>query len=117
MGSVKVSKRTFIRPREFSIKDHLGGAFGVFAGTGDHRIRLRFEGWAVKIVRERFWHESQKLIERRDGTLEMELRLSGLEEVQRWILSFGDRVEVMQPASLRRTIAEIAASTSARHRG
>ena len=115
MSAVRVTRRTFVRPRDFSIKDHLGGAFGIFAGTGDHRIRLRFDGWAVKIVRERFWHESQKFLERRDGSLEMELHLSSLEEVQRWILSFGDRVEVLQPASLRRTIAEIAATVAARN--
>jgi proteasome accessory factor B len=115
MSSVKLTKRTFVRPREFSIKDHLGGAFGIFAGTGDHRIRLRFDGWAVKIVRERFWHESQKFFERRDGALEMELHLSSLEEVQRWILSFGDRVEVLRPAALRRVVGEIAAAVAARH--
>lgn len=108
MSAVKLTKRTFVRPRDFSIKDHLGGAFGVFAGTGDHRIRLRFNGWAVKIVRERFWHESQRFTEGRDGTLDMELRLGSLEEVQRWVLSFGDRVEVLAPDVLRRAIVQIA---------
>lgn len=117
MSAVEVGGRTFVRPRDFSIKEHLGGAFGIFAGTGDHRIRLRFDGWAVKIVRERFWHESQQFFEGRNGTLEMELRLSSLEEVQRWILSFGERVEVLRPASLRRAIGETAATVAARHDG
>jgi len=117
MCAVKLTKRSFVRPRDFSIKDHLGGAFGIFAGTGDHRIRLRFLGWASRIVRERFWHESQKLTEGKDGTLEMELRLSGLEEIQRWILSFGDQVEVLEPAELRETISRIARSVARRHSG
>jgi proteasome accessory factor B len=117
MSAVRLTRRAFQRPRDFSIKDHLGGAFGIFAGSGDHRIRLRFDGWAVKIVRERFWHESQKFFEGKNGTLEMELHLSSLEEVQRWILSFGERVEVLQPPALRRTISEIAATVAARHRG
>jgi predicted DNA-binding transcriptional regulator YafY len=117
MSAVKLTRRSFVRPREFSIKDHLGGAFGIFAGTGDHRIRLRFDGWAVKIVRERFWHESQKFFERRDGALEMELHLGSLEEIQRWILGFGERVEVLRPAALRRAIREIAVNVAARHHG
>ena len=115
MSAVRVSKRTFVRPREFSIKNHLGGAFGIFAGAGDHRIRLRFDGWAVKIVRERFWHESQKFAERKDGTLEMELRLNGLEEVQRWILSFGNCVEVLEPPELRSLIREVGKRVARRH--
>ncbi len=115
MAAVKSTRRTFVRPRDFSIKDHLGGAFGIFAGTGDHRIRLRFDGWAAKIVQERFWHESQKFTEGKGGTLDMELRLSSLEEVRRWILSFGDRVEVLRPATLRRSIAEIGQAIAARH--
>lgn len=115
MSGVKSTKRTFVRPRDFSIKDHLGGAFGIFAGAGDHRIRLRFQGWATRIVRERFWHESQKFTEGKDGTLVMELRLSGLEEIQRWILSFGDQVEVLEPAELRETIAQLGRSISRRN--
>lgn len=114
MSAVKTSKRTFERPRDFSIKDHLGGAFGIFAGTGDHRIRLRFTGWACRIVRERFWHESQRFTDTPDGALVMELRLSSLEEIRRWILSFADQVEVVEPDELRAEIARIGRSI-ARH--
>lgn len=105
---VKVSRKTFVRPADFSIKQHLGGAFGIFTGPGDHIIRLRFDAWAARLIRERFWHESQKVTDRRDGGADMELRLSTLEEIERWILGWGAHVEVLGPTELRRKIAETA---------
>lgn len=115
MSAVRLTRRSFVRPRDFSIKEHLGGAFGIFAGAGDHRIRLRFDGWAARIVRERFWHESQQFLEERDGALVMELRLSSLEEIQRWILSFGDQVEVLEPVELRQNVARVARGIARRN--
>lgn len=104
---VKVTKRRFVRPADFSIQEHLGSAFGVFTGTGEHVIRLRFSDWAARLVRERFWHESQRLTDGPDETIDLELRLGSLEEIERWILSFGEHVEVVSPASLRKRIASL----------
>lgn len=103
---VKLTRRTFERPRDFSIKEHLGGAFGIFSGTGAHRIRLRFTDWAARLVRERFWHESQRLSDGPAGSVHLDLQLNSLEEVERWILSFGEYVQVLQPASLRARVAQ-----------
>ena len=35
------------------ILGYLGGSFGIIAGTGDYRVRLRFDPWAAQLVRER----------------------------------------------------------------
>ena len=113
---LRLLKRRFIRPKDFSIQKHLGGAFGIFAGTGDHVIRLQFDRWAARLVRERFWHESQRLADGPEGAVELELRLSSLEEVQRWILSFGEHVEVLAPAELRARVAEVGRKITKRNR-
>ncbi len=112
---VRLSRRRFVRPRDFSIQQHLGSAFGVFAGAGEHLVRLRFEGWAARLVRERFWHESQKLTKHAADTVDLELCLSGLEEIERWILSFGEHVEVLAPQALRARVAEAGRKIAARH--
>ena len=103
-----LTQRRFVRPADFSLEKHLGSAFGIFTGTGDHHIKVRFDGWAARLVRERFWHDSQRLHERKDGGVEMELRLDCLEEVERWLLSFGAHVQVLQPKELRNRIATAA---------
>ena len=80
IAAVELTRRTFARPADFSIRDHLGGSFGIIAGTGDYRVRLRFDAWAGQLVRERFWHDTQELTNRRDGGAELVFQLDSLAE-------------------------------------
>ena len=115
IAAVELTRRTFPRPAQFSIREHLGGSFGIIAGTGDYRVRLRFDPWAAQLVRERFWHDSQELAERRDGGLDLTLQLADLAEVERWVLSWGEHVEVLGPKDLRQRLAEVGRRLAAKH--
>ncbi|MFT3830675.1 MAG: WYL domain-containing transcriptional regulator [Opitutaceae bacterium] len=115
ISGVDLTRHTFARPAGFSIREHLGGSFGIIAGSGEYRVRLRFDNWAAQLVRERFWHDSQELTERRDGTVELALELDSLAEVERWILSWGEHVEVLAPKPLRERIAAVARLMAEKH--
>ena len=112
MRAVKVLKRTFARPTDFSLQDHLGGSFGVWhspEGNGKrHRVHLRFTGWAARMVSERRWHPSQQTSweTASEESLDMVLDLSGFEEIRRWILSWGPQVEVIAPKELRSAVRD-----------
>jgi len=107
MKAVRVMKSKFLRPADFDLKEHLGGSFGVWHNPGDtgkrQRIRLRFTGWAARMVSERRWHPSQqtKWLGRKEEVLEIVFELNGFEEIRRWILSWGPQVEVLEPEELR----------------
>lgn len=106
---IRNPKRTgarFRRPGDFSITKFLGDSFGVFRGNGRVNVRLRFQPFAAQLVRERSWHHSQKIQELPGGSLELQLQLGGLEEIERWILGWGDQVEVLAPPELRDRLAE-----------
>jgi len=110
-------KVRFLRPADFSLNDHLGGSFGVWHSPADrgkpHRIRLRFTGWAARLVSERRWHPRQQIEwkGKKDDELVMILELSSFEEIRRWILSWGPQVEVLSPPALRTEILEALTST------
>ena len=97
----------FRRPANFSIGKFLDSSFGIFQGNGRTTVRIRFQPFAAQLVRERMWHHSQRIKELRDGGLELWLQLGSLEEIERWILSWGDQAEVLEPAKLRQRLAEI----------
>jgi proteasome accessory factor B len=97
----------FRRPANFSIGKFLDSSFGVFEGNGRINVRIVFQPFAAQLVRERVWHHSQRLKELRDGGLELQLQLGSLEEIERWILSWGDQAEVLEPESLRERLAKI----------
>jgi proteasome accessory factor B len=107
----------FRRPANFSIGKFLDSSFGVFQGEGHTTVRVRFQPFAARLVRERTWHHSQRIKELRDGGLELRLQLGSLEEIERWILSWGDQAEVLEPAKLRQRLAEVGKKLAAAYAG
>ncbi len=101
MSGVQDTGESFQRPADFSPERMLDGSFGVFSGSGKtSHVRLAFDAFASQLVRERVWHSSQKIRENPDGTLELELKLKSLPEIERWVLSWGAHVRVKAPAEL-----------------
>lgn len=96
----RVTGRTFDRPRNFSAEKELKSGFGVFGGSGRHSVKIRFDGFAARLVRERDWHPSQKIRETKGGEIVLEMTLGALEEIERWILSWGDHAKVLSPKEL-----------------
>lgn len=110
MRSVHLTKRTFTRASDFRLEDHFAGSFGVWSGDeGKGRrypIRIRFSGFAARIVAERRWHPSQEIhfIEENGSVIDLTMELSALEDVARWIMGFGGQAEAMEPPELRERV-------------
>ena len=102
----RFTKKTFERPRGFSAAKELKGGFGVFAGTGKYLVKIRFDSFASRLVRERDWHPTQKFREAKGGEIELEMTLGALEEIERWVLSWGDHAKVLAPKILIESVAK-----------
>jgi proteasome accessory factor B len=92
--------RTFDRSPKFSLEARLRDSFGVHSGEGNYDVVIRFNARAADYVREKKWHESQHLRELRNGEVELRLKLSGLGEVERWVLGWGGDAKVIRPKEL-----------------
>ena len=69
---------------------------------------IQFDASGADDVRGRTWHASQKLEDRPDGSLLVKMTLSKLEEVTRWVLSFGEHATVIEPVQLKERVKEAA---------
>ena len=96
--------RTFAKDPSFSIRQQLRNSFGVHSGQGKYKVLLRFNQSVADIVREKIWQPSQKVRELKNGELELQMTLSSLVEVQRWILSWGGNARVLEPKELRQSV-------------
>jgi hypothetical protein len=58
-------------------------------GSGNFEVPVVFRGCAARVVTERRWHSSQEIAaeDGEEGDIELSLRMRGLEEVARRILS------------------------------
>jgi len=117
MRDARASGAHFVRPDDFSVSTYLAGSFGVHSGSGEPvTVRVRFDAFAGQLVRERIWHPTQKARNLRGGGVELELRLTGFEELERWVLSWGRHAEVVSPAAFRRNVAATLAAAADRYR-
>ncbi len=96
---------------DFSIGRYLEQSFGVFARPTKtkHTIHIAFDSFAAPLVQERQWHPSQKikqLSRDRGGGIELSLTLGNLEEIERWILSWGRHARVLAPPELKERISK-----------
>jgi proteasome accessory factor B len=105
---VRVSKVRFRRPLDFSIGRFLGESFGVFAKPTKtkYAVRIVFDAFAAPRIQERQWHPSQKVKQLRNGGAELSMTLGNLEEIERWILSWGNHAQVVEPAELKERIGK-----------
>jgi predicted DNA-binding transcriptional regulator YafY len=65
----------------------------------------------------RMWHHSQKITPLPGGGCRLTMRLSALEEVERWVLSWGTHATVLQPVELANRIGNIARQLDKRYPG
>ena len=99
--------QTFVKAHKFSLRDHLKDSLGVFSAKGKYNIRLRFDKFAAQLVRERVWHPSQQIQELTSGEIECRLTLSSLNEIEPWVLSWGEHVKVLGPKDLTKKLQDI----------
>lgn len=102
--SMKPTGQTFERSPQFSLEKELQDSFGVHSGEGQYDVTIRFNARAADYIREKKWHDSQKLRELPNGDLELDLKLSGLVEIERWVLSWGGDARVVRPVELEEAV-------------
>ena len=105
-------------PDDFDPDAWLANSWGIWSPDASHpptRIRLRFSPAIAHRLREAIWHRSQELAELPDGGLELAFTVNGIVEIQPWILSWGDGVEVLEPAELRQAVAASVIAAAARY--
>jgi len=109
VAELELSNERFIAVHRLDLNKELEGSMGVFKGSERHEIVIEFDAWGADDVRGRTWHASQKLDDHPAGGLTMTMTLNNLEEVTRWVLSFGEHAEVIQPAELKERVQKTAA--------
>ena len=120
ISNLEVTRARFTRDTTFDARNYLQGGFGVWSYDNGKspakRIAIRFEDYAARVVAERQWHSTQEVIPlNADGSaIEFRVRLAGLEEITRWVLSWGGKAHVLEPPELKSRIqAEIKAMARA----
>ena len=77
-------------------------------GDRIYNIKLKFLRKVATNVTEVQWHSTQKVKHNSDGSIIVQFRVAGIDEISWWILGYGDQVQVLAPKLLRDKVTETA---------
>jgi len=92
----------------FDVHEYLGKAWSMIPEGKMYRVELKFARKVARNVAEVQWHSSQRTLFNSDGTLTAQFHVDGIGEISWWVMGYGDQVEVIAPAALRKRIAKTA---------
>jgi proteasome accessory factor B len=111
-----LTPRTFTEPADVELGEYFGQAWSMIPEGRLYDVHLHFEPKVAGNVAEVRWHESQRVEWNDDGSIEFRVTVDGISEITWWILGYGDQVEVVSPAALRRRVGTVAAAVARKHR-
>lgn len=109
--AVEHSNVTFLADPDFSLETHKKESQLFASEAPTIEVVAEFDKYAAHWIRLKQVHPSQKVLERSDGSLEVSFKVSSMENIMRWILSFGEHARILAPLELqervRRTIGRM----------
>ena len=90
----------------FDFDAYMANCWRSFYLEDPQEIVIRFAPDAAKDIRRKEWHPTQKIKDRKDGSLDLTVLVSDGVEIMRWVLSWGREAQVLQPKSLKNRIKE-----------
>ncbi len=103
-----ILNKYFEDDKKFDLSDYIGRAWSMIPEGRLYNVKLRFLPKIAHNVSDIQWHSTQIVAFQNDGSAIMEFRVDGLNEITWWILSYGDQVQVIEPAALREKVVKIA---------
>jgi predicted DNA-binding transcriptional regulator YafY len=107
----RLTGKTFRRPEKFSVEQTLRNSFGVHSGKGVHDVVIHFDREVADYIREKRWHSSQTLRSIPGGGVALQMRVSSLPEVERWVLSWSGHAVPVAPSELVSAVKQAAQDT------
>ena len=107
--AAELTDEPYTIPLAFDANEFFGSSWGIIVEGEIKTVKLRIkEPEIMRIMEETTWHPSQVLERQKDGTMVMTLKVTDTVDLFSWILGWGEKVEVLEPPEIRKTIIETA---------
>ncbi len=105
---VTITRNLFERDHKVTLEKYFEFSWDVYSGE-PVEISLLLFGKAAAVVSDGKRHASQRVVKRKDGSVEYAVTVAGTEEILRWIIGFGGEARVISPPELVDQVCRLAA--------
>lgn len=96
---IMTTETHFRRQKGINPKTYFEDSWRLYSGK-PVEVLVKFVGNSAKVVRSGQHHPKEVIVEKSGGCLLYQVTVNGIDEIQRWILGFGDEAEVIAPQEL-----------------
>jgi predicted DNA-binding transcriptional regulator YafY len=115
IASVGESGGTFTMPPDFDLNRVLRTAWSIYRGETLHEVVIHFDASLAPLIGNARHHEDERVSRLPGGDLEYRVSLSHLEEIARWIVTFGGKARAIAPEELIARVRELAEGAAGAH--
>ena len=106
INQVEITEKDFVKNNEISAESYFKGSWSVFSGEPVEVVAL-FKGQSARVIASTEHHKDEKIENLDNGLIKYTVTTNGLEEIQRWLIGFGDGVEVIAPHELKESLRQV----------
>jgi predicted DNA-binding transcriptional regulator YafY len=100
---IRITNREYSIPQDFSIEEYLKQAFAIEPGLPE-KVTLNIKKPLSDYIKTRLWHPTQRIEEKEDGSIILQITVPVADELVKWILGYGDYIKVLEPDRLKEII-------------
>jgi predicted DNA-binding transcriptional regulator YafY len=105
--SLKRLDQLFQPQSGITAESYFDGSWQVYSGE-PIEVVVKFTGKSARIIASRTHHPDEKVVHLENGDIDYRVTVRGIEEIQRWILGFGDEAQVIAPDEIQWNLTRIA---------
>jgi predicted DNA-binding transcriptional regulator YafY len=118
VSEVDMLARTFVKPSDFDVDAFAASSIsGVMHGGAETTVRVRFAPRVAKAAAAARVVAERQIERASDGSIEIEYRVTDVDELARWVLGWGAQAEIVAPESVRERIAGVAREIAEKYAG
>jgi len=104
--NIEILDKKFQRSKDYDSTEFFRNTFNYWHGSTEHEVVCRFSKRVAPIIKAEVWTEDQEIIQQKDGSIILKMKVNSLEQVGDWLMGWGGDVIILKPIELKRYLFE-----------
>jgi predicted DNA-binding transcriptional regulator YafY len=102
--NIEILDKKFQRTKDYDSTEYFRNTFNYWRGSTEFDVVCRFSKKVAPIIKAEVWTEDQEIIQQKDGSIVLKMKVNSLEQVGDWLMGWGGEVKILLPEELNSII-------------